>query len=109
MTPYGVDAARNRPHNTTTPHTTHHPTTTTTTHTPTHTTTTPHHHTHTPPTHHHNPHHTHHNNNHPQSTNRAGIPMPPAVGPRGITSPWGVLRDVSGSACATRAGVRHAA
>ena len=109
MTPYSVDAARNRPHNNTTPHPTHHTTTTTTTHTPTHTTTTPHHHTHTPPTHHHNPHHTHHTNNHPQSTNRAGIPMPPAGGPRETTPARDGRCCGAGSACAARAGVRHAA
>lgn len=109
MTLHGVDAARHRPHNHTTTHVTPHPTPRPTTTTTAHTTTTPHAHTNTTHTHHHTATHTHKAKNPQQSTNRAGIRMPPAVGRRETTLfPAGRVGR-SGSACATRAGVRRAA
>lgn len=109
MTPHGVDAARHRPHHHTTPHATTHPTPRPTTTTTTHTTTTPHAHTTTTHTHHHNATHSHKDTNPPQSTNRAGIPMPPAAGPRRIRSLWDPGRARAGSACGSRRGVSGAA
>ena len=47
--------------------------------------------------------------NQEQSTNRAGIRMPPAVGPRETAGSLGVCVGSSGSASTTHVGVRHAA
>ncbi len=109
MTLHGVDAARHRPHNHTTTHVTPHPTSRPTTTTTAHTTTTPHAHANTTHTRHHNATHSHKAKNPQQSTNRAGIRMPPAVGPRETDpSPTG-RGGGSGSACRVRAGVCRAA
>ena len=109
MTLHGVDAARHRPHNHTTTHVTPHPTPRPTTTTTAHTTTTPHAHTNTTHTHHHNATHSHKAKNPPQSTNRAGIPMPPAGGHRRIRSLVDSGRARAGSACGSRSGVSDAA
>jgi hypothetical protein len=109
MTLHGVDAARHRPHNHTTTHVTPHPTPRPTTTTTAHTTTTPHAHTNTTHTHHHNATHTHKAKNPQQSTNRAGIPMPPAGGPGRIRSLLDPRRAPAGTAYGGRSEVSDAA
>lgn len=109
MTPHGVDAARHRPHNHTTTHVTPHPTSRPTTTTTAHTTTTPHAHANTTHTRHHNATHSHKAKNPQQSTNRAGIPMPPAGGPRDTPTSSAVADGAYGSACGSRSGACDAA
>jgi len=109
MTPHGVDAARHRPHNHTTTLATPHPTPRHTPTTTTHTTTTPHAHTNTTQTHHHNATHSHKDTKPPQSTNRAGIPMPPAGGPCDTPASSAVTDGARESACRLGSGVCDAA
>ena len=94
MTPQSADAARNSHHKDTQDNTTTQPTQTTNTSTTTK-----------------NQHNNHKNQtkNQEQSTNRAGIRMPPAVGPRETAKSRGPRVGASGSVCGPRVGVRHAA
>jgi hypothetical protein len=98
MTPQSADAARNSHHqdtqeNTTTQPTTRTPTTNNTSNT----------------TKNQDNNHKNQTKNQQQSTNRAGIRMPPAVGPRETAKSRGPRVGASGSACGPRVGVRRAA